>query len=120
MTERAGPLSLSVYQLRVVLRGISPLVWRRLLVHADSTIADLHEVLQVSFGRSDVHLHRFEIRGREYGISYLGGIRDGCVGEGLHSWRDTALFSSSHRLSMRTARLLHRRSWNQASPKSYS
>ena len=31
-----------VYQLRVVLRGVSPLIWRRLLVRSDSTIADLH------------------------------------------------------------------------------
>jgi hypothetical protein len=74
MTQLAAPLSPSVYQLRVVLRDVSPLVWRRLLVHAGSTIADLHEVLQASFGWSDVHLHRFEIHGREYGISYLGGI----------------------------------------------
>ncbi len=74
MTEPAVPSSPSVFQLRVVLRGISPLVWRRLLVRANSTIADLHDVLQASFGWSDDHLHRFEIQGREYGISYLGGI----------------------------------------------
>jgi hypothetical protein len=30
-----------VYQLRGVLRGVSPLIWRRLLVRSDSTIADL-------------------------------------------------------------------------------
>ncbi len=74
MTEPAVASPPSVYQLRVVLRGISPLVWRRLVVTTDSTIADLHEVLQASFGWSDDHLHRFEIQGREYGISYLGGI----------------------------------------------
>jgi Plasmid pRiA4b ORF-3-like protein len=28
-----------IYQLRVVLHGISPLIWRRLLVRSDSTIA---------------------------------------------------------------------------------
>ncbi len=49
-------------------------MWRRLLVRTDSTIADLHAVLQASFGWSDDHLHRFEIHGCEYGISYLGGI----------------------------------------------
>ena len=42
------PSSPSVYQLRVVLRGISPLVWRRLLVSSDSTIADLHNGLPVA------------------------------------------------------------------------
>ena len=39
-----------IYQLRAVLRGISQLVWRRLLVRADSSVADLHEVLQIAFG----------------------------------------------------------------------
>ena len=32
----------SVYQLRVVVHGVSPLIWRRLLVRADTTIAGLH------------------------------------------------------------------------------
>lgn len=74
MTEPAVPSSPSVLQLRVVLREISPLVWRRLLVSSESTIADLHDVLQASFGWSDDHLHRFEVHGHEYGISSLGGI----------------------------------------------
>src|ERR671933_1216406 len=74
MTEPTAASTPSVYQLRVVLRGLSPLVWRRLLVRTDSTIADLHNVLQASFGWSDDHLHRFEIQGREYGIACLGGI----------------------------------------------
>lgn len=64
----------AVYQLRVVLRGVSPLIWRRLLVRADSTIADLHGTLQVAFGWEGDHLHRFVIHGAEYGISYAGGI----------------------------------------------
>jgi hypothetical protein len=55
----------SVYQLRVVLRGISPLIWRRLLVRSDTTFARLHDVLQVAFGWDDVHLHRFKVHGRE-------------------------------------------------------
>lgn len=28
------------FQLRVVLRGVSPLIWRRILVRSDSTVAD--------------------------------------------------------------------------------
>ena len=62
-----------ILQLRAVLRGISPLIWRRLLVRSDSSIAQLHEVLQIAFGWEDMHLHRFEIRGREYGLSRDGG-----------------------------------------------
>ena len=65
---------LVVLQLRVVLRGVSPLIWRRILVRADSTIADLHSTLQTAFGWSDDHLHRFVIHGREYGISYICGV----------------------------------------------
>jgi Plasmid pRiA4b ORF-3-like protein len=57
-----------IYQLRAVLRGISPLIWRRLLVRSDSTVARLHEVLQIAFRWDDEHLNRFEIRGREYAV----------------------------------------------------
>jgi Plasmid pRiA4b ORF-3-like protein len=62
-----------IYQLRVILRGISPLIWRRLLVCSDSTVAQLHEVLQIAFGWDDEHLNRFEIRGREYSVYRDGG-----------------------------------------------
>jgi hypothetical protein len=57
------------YQLRVVLRGVSPLIWRRLLVSAESNIADLNATLQIALGWSDSHLNRFLIQGREYGVA---------------------------------------------------
>ena len=63
----------SVYQLRVVVRGVSPLIWRRPLIPADTTVAELHAVLQTAFGWGGEHLHRFVIHGVEYGISYAGG-----------------------------------------------
>jgi hypothetical protein len=68
----------SVYQLRVVLREISPLIWRRLLVRSDATLADLHAALQVAFGWDDLHLHRFnfKIHGHEYeGVYDTGQVR---------------------------------------------
>ena len=68
------PVSPVVLQLRVVLRGISPLIWRRILVRSSSTIADRHASLQLALGWRDEHLHRFVIHGREYGISYAGGL----------------------------------------------
>jgi hypothetical protein len=64
----------NIYQLRAVLLGISPIIWRRLLVRGDSTIADLHITLQTAFGWSDDHLHRFLIHGKQYGVAYLGEI----------------------------------------------
>jgi hypothetical protein len=37
------PLSTAIYQLRPVLAGISPMIWRRLLVSSETTIAQLHQ-----------------------------------------------------------------------------
>jgi hypothetical protein len=45
----------------VWIRQISPMIWRRLLVGSYSSIADLHHTLQIAFGWSDYHLHRFHI-----------------------------------------------------------
>jgi hypothetical protein len=64
----------SIYRLRVVLAGISPMIWRQLEVPGSITIAGLHEVLQVAFGWSGEHLHRFTVHGKEYGICYEGGM----------------------------------------------
>ncbi len=63
----------AVFQLRVVLRGVSPLIWRRLLVPADTTIAELHTILQTIFGWDDEHLHRFVVHGVEYGVNHFAG-----------------------------------------------
>jgi hypothetical protein len=67
MTTSAIPFS--IYQLRVVLRGISPLIWRRVLVRSATTLAHLHAILQILFAWSDEHLHCFHIHGQEYGSS---------------------------------------------------
>ena len=58
---------LSIHQLRVVLQGVSPLVWRRLLVPGDISLADLHQVLQTAFGWSDFYLYEFHFHGRTVG-----------------------------------------------------
>ncbi len=63
-----------VYQLKVWIQGISPMVWRRLLVRSDSTIADLHYTIQIAMGWSDVHLNRFHIHGKDFGVYHDGGI----------------------------------------------
>src|SRR5690349_15594639 len=66
--------SLATYQLRVVLCGVSPLVWRQLLVASDTRLAELHAILQRAFDWSGEHLHGFLIHGTAYGIPCLGGI----------------------------------------------
>jgi hypothetical protein len=62
-----------VYQLKVALRGISPLIWRRLLVRADTSLAELHHILQLVMGWTNTHLHRFLIHGKAYGVAYDSG-----------------------------------------------
>jgi Plasmid pRiA4b ORF-3-like protein len=71
MSELSAPSASMVLPLRVVHRGISPLIWRRLLVRSDATIADLHATLQLALGWTDEHLNRFVIQGREYGVAHM-------------------------------------------------
>src|SRR5271166_659552 len=61
-----------IYQLHILLLQINPPIWRRLHVRSDSSIATLYELLQITFDWSDFHLHRFVIRGKEYGLSRIG------------------------------------------------
>jgi hypothetical protein len=65
---------LCVYQFKVVLRGISPMIWRRLLLRSDQSIADLHYTIQIAMGWSDSHLHRSHIHGKDYGVAHEGGL----------------------------------------------
>jgi hypothetical protein len=57
-----------IYQLKVTLRGSHPPIWRQFQVGSDITLAKLHRILQTVMGWTDTHLHRFLIRGTEYGI----------------------------------------------------
>jgi hypothetical protein len=50
------------------------MVWRRLLLRSDHSIADLHYAIQMSMGWSDSHLHLFHIHGQDYGVAHEGAI----------------------------------------------
>ncbi len=56
-----------IYQLKVTLLGTSPPIWRRLLVPADVTLAQLHDMLQAAMGWEDGHMHEFSIGQRHFG-----------------------------------------------------
>jgi hypothetical protein len=49
-----------IFQIKVGLRGAKPPIWRRLELPADTSLARLHEIIQVAFGWNDSHLHVFE------------------------------------------------------------
>ncbi len=71
-----------IFQLKIQLCQIRPPVWRRVLVPAEMTLADLHEVMQVAMGWTDSHLHEFDIDGVRYGVPNsdwgLDEVRDEC------------------------------------------
>jgi hypothetical protein len=62
-----------IYLLHLWIRQISPMIWRRRLVRSDSTLAALHDTIQVAFAWTDSHLHRFRIHGRDHGVARVGG-----------------------------------------------
>ncbi len=63
-----------IYQFRLRIKGVSPMIWRRILMRSDSSIADLHFCIQIVFGWSDTYLNQFIIYGKPYGVYHDGGI----------------------------------------------
>lgn len=51
-----------IYQLKVTLQRSKPPIWRRILVHKDMTLSELHETLQIAFDWGGWHMHCFEAR----------------------------------------------------------
>ncbi|MEU4551478.1 pRiA4b ORF-3-like protein [Micromonospora violae] len=58
-----------VYQIKVGLRGAKPPIWRRLELPADTSLAALHDIIQVAFGWNDSHLHVFETAYGDFGVA---------------------------------------------------
>jgi hypothetical protein len=55
-----------VFQLCIELTGITPVVWRRLLVPGEVLLGALHEMIQESMGWTDAHPHCFTIGDQTY------------------------------------------------------
>jgi len=68
---------MKIYIIKIALRGISPMVWRRLRIPGNKSLADLHRIIQVANGWEEEYLHQFHIYGKDYGISYEGGLMFG-------------------------------------------
>ena len=52
-----------IMQLKIVLKGSKPPIWRRVLVPAGMPLPLLHQVIQGVFGWLDYHLHHFQTGG---------------------------------------------------------
>jgi hypothetical protein len=64
MAARSKP---EVVQLKISLKYMRPPIWRRVQVPKDITLAELHDVIQVTFGWMGYHLHQFEVDDTVYG-----------------------------------------------------
>ena len=56
-----------IYHLKIRLLGISPMIWRRVLVPSMISLHELHGILQVSMGWESLHLYAFDIYAVQYG-----------------------------------------------------
>jgi hypothetical protein len=56
-----------IYQMKATLLGTDPPIWRRLLVPAELTLEQLHDVLQLAMGWEDCHMHEFRIGQQRFG-----------------------------------------------------
>lgn len=50
------------------------MVWRRFRLSGGTSLAAFHYIIQIAQEWQDDHLHQFRIHGKNYGISYEGGI----------------------------------------------
>lgn len=67
MVETPAPDVDTILQVKVWLLGISPMVWRRLLVPSTYTLRELHGVIQVAMGWEGIHLYDFQLHAARYG-----------------------------------------------------
>lgn len=73
---KARPAAKSVLQLKIMLKGAKPPIWRRVLVPAGTPLSHLHQVIQALFGWLDYHLHHFQTGGFR-GPTYAPAEPDG-------------------------------------------
>ena len=55
-----------IYQIKITLNNISPPVWRRVLVHRDTNLHELHNIIQYVMGWDRYHLHEYDVNGQSY------------------------------------------------------
>lgn len=56
-----------IFQLKVTLHHVKIPIWRTVQVPDDVTLRQLHEILQLTMGWQNSHLHEFRIDGLSYG-----------------------------------------------------
>ncbi|NJL76269.1 MAG: plasmid pRiA4b ORF-3 family protein [Saprospiraceae bacterium] len=57
------------FQLKINLEGIKPAIWRSFVVDGETTLSNLHTIIQIAMGWQDEHLWAFETLEGSYGPS---------------------------------------------------
>ena len=75
----AAGMSLMIEQvarIRIELRELEPMIWRRVDVPLSSTLEALHHIIQAAFRWQDYHLYEFNVGERVYGVPLDGDAFD--------------------------------------------
>ena len=48
-----------IYQIKITLQDSHPPIWRRIQVRGDTSLDELHDIIQIVMGWTDSHLHQF-------------------------------------------------------------
>jgi hypothetical protein len=51
----------AIYQLKISIADSKPAIWRRVQVSASTTLAEIHEIIQMVMGWEEAHLHEFSV-----------------------------------------------------------
>src|SRR5210317_574177 len=58
----------NILQIKLSLIGAKPPIWRRLLVTSSTDLSKLHDIIQITMGWTDTHLHQFIVNESRYGV----------------------------------------------------
>jgi hypothetical protein len=89
----------AVLQYKLWLKGLSPMIWRRVQVSEDTTLHELHGIIQVAMGWEGIHLFTFNLRAVRYG-SYELGARSPNITLGDLQLRKGARFAYEYDLNI--------------------
>jgi hypothetical protein len=56
-----------MYRVKISLADVASAVWRRLVLPADTSLAQLHQIIQAAFGWRNYHLHQYMVDEQYFG-----------------------------------------------------
>jgi len=54
-----------IFQLKLRIKDIKPMIWRKIQIHSDCSFEELHNMIQMLFEWEDMHTHEFEVKDSE-------------------------------------------------------